>query len=60
MAIALDSNISNTPKNFNGYAPFFKKNALVFDSEGIPDIYNDILILKTKNLIIPIYYYGDE
>ena len=25
MAIALNSNISNTPKNFNGYAPFFKK-----------------------------------
>jgi len=54
MAIDLNSNIiSNTPKNFNGYAPFFKKDAIVFDSEGIPIIYNDILILKTKNLTVP-------
>ena len=59
MAIALNPNISDNPGNFNGYAPFFKEDALVFDSEGVPDIYNNILILKTKNLIIPIPI-GDE
>lgn len=52
MSIALNPISSNNTGNFNGYAPFFKEDALVFDSEGVPDIHNDILILKTKNLTV--------